>query len=230
MKIIRITLAFVCAGLVLTFVSVPPAQAGLVDFFFPSLAKKEPDPSQTLQAPFADNGSAQQQGPSDAEVKRDPNNYIPLNLPHMADGAVSDWVVNAVSDILTFPSDDYTVDLARLRGYFDDTGYNEYGAFLEEKSLKKVLESKQFYVRSFVQDVPLLLNEGPVSEQYRWLYEVPVMVTYMDRSMKDYKKSQPVSQRVIITVQVGRVHGDTQNDSGLMVERWSGKVQIIDKK
>jgi hypothetical protein len=229
MKSLRIVLAFVCVLSFTGFVCVPPAQANIWEFFFPSLRALEPDPSQTLQAPFAEQ-DAQQQGPSDTQAKQDPNMYVPLKLPHLTDAAVSEWVVTSVSDALTFSSEDYTADLARIKPYFDDTGYAEFTAFLQEKRIVEVLTSKQFFMRSFVQSIPLLLNEGAVAEHYRWLYEVPVMMTYMDRGMKDYKGSQPVTQRMIITLQIGRTSQPTKDAAGLRIERWSGKTQFIDKK
>jgi hypothetical protein len=99
--------------------------------------------------------------------------------------------------------------------------------FYRKNGLTKVLESKKYYIRSFVQETPLLLNEGTVEGRYRWLYEVPVMISYMDRNMHGYKDVQPVSQTITLKIQVGRA-ADQSKD--ILIESWTGKVQNIAKQ
>lgn len=224
MKMVFILLALGFATL--TFYPVS-AQANVIEFLFPSLRKKEPDVSQTLQAPFA---APPEDARPVAEAQRGlPENAVPLDQPHRADAAISEWLVTAASEAMMFTQDDYKQDMAQTTRNFDAAGRKEYEAFLLEKSILQVLESKKFYIRCFVQELPLLLNEGAVQERYRWLFEVPMMLSYMDRGMTDYKKADPVSQRVILTIQIGR-SPDAQNAGGLVIERWSGKLENIDKK
>ena len=147
---------------------------------------------------------------------------------HRADAAISEWLVTAASEAMMFTQDDYKQDMAQTMLNFDAAGRKEYEAFLAEKSILQVLESKKFYIRCFVQEVPLLLNEGAVQGRYRWLFEVPMMLSYMDRGMTDYKKADPVSQRVVLTIQIGR-SPDAQNTGGLVIERWSGTLENIKK-
>lgn len=223
-KIIQI-LIFAVLSLVIIVPS--SAEAGWLEFFFPSLAVKEPDPSETLQAPFAADPNTE--GPAAAPGTSLPVNAVPLDKPHRSVTTVGEWVQGVLPEIMTIAGADYKAELEKTAPYFDKIGRQEFMTFLQEKGIQRVLDSKRFHVRGFVQDVPFLLNEGELDGSYRWLFEIPVMVTYLDSSMVDYKNADPVSQRIILTVQAGRSH-QAQNSEGLLIERWSGKVQKIDKK
>lgn len=226
-KITTIILVFACAGFVFT-AAAPPAHANkLIDFFFPSLRKKEADPRETLQAPFL-TPDAEKPPVSDAQ-KGLPENSIPLEQPHRAPAAIGEWLVSAVSESMSFSPETYQADLTKTADMFDETGRAEYMKFLTDSSIMKVLESKKFHVTGFAQEMPEVVTSGPVNGAYHWLFRVPVMMSYMDRTMTDYKKAEPVSQKVILTIQVGRSLS-ANNENGVLIERWEGKLQGMDKK
>jgi hypothetical protein len=224
MRTMKILFAVVC----LVFAAhAVPAQAGVLEFFFPMLKNTEPDPSRTLTAPFAE-----PQAPGQEKVEKGlPENAVPLDYPHRPSAQIGEWVTSAVSEALTFEQDNYQETLTTISKHFDATGKQQYTQFLADNNIIKVLDSKRYYVRGFVREIPLLLNEGAVDNRYHWLYEVPVMVSYMDRNMNGYKNAEPVNQQISLTIQVGRVPGQqTQQDMDIVIERWSGKLQNIAKK
>ena len=99
--------------------------------------------------------------------------------------------------------------------------------FLEENKIIRILESDKFYVRSFVQDAPLLLNEGAVGDYYRWLYDVPVLVSYMDRNLKDYTKGDATTQAMDLRVQLMR--SPEAGKSGVVIDLWEGTAGKVVK-
>lgn len=204
---------------------VMPAEAGLLEFFFPSLRQKGPDPLDTLQAPFALDPQAKPpaQKPDPAKAVL-PENTTPVDQPHRGYEEISAWLTNILSETMTFDSSNYQPVIAKNAQYFTAAGKDEYVSFLNENNVLKVLDSKKYQVKTFVENTPLLLNEGAVNGVYRWLYEVPVMISYMPAGAKDYKKLQPVNQRVVLTIQAGRVPGQLSG-TGLLLERWSGRLQ-----
>ncbi|HQX28351.1 MAG TPA: DotI/IcmL family type IV secretion protein, partial [Alphaproteobacteria bacterium] len=134
------------------------------------------------------------------------------------------WLTNSLSEAMTFDKGNHKEMLKADEKYFNETGKVEYLKFLADHNIMKVIESEKFDVRSFVQGQPLLLNEGAVNGVYRWLYEVPMMVSYMERGAKSYKDLEPVNQQLVLTVQVGRVSG-VMDGTAILIERWSGKSQ-----
>lgn len=204
-----------------------PAQAGIFEFFFPSLRNVGPDPSQTLQAPFATpkQGPVQQEQLQQAKVAPLPENYTPLDLPHRNSEQVGQWLVMTVSEALTFPAEGYQGVQDKISPYFTAAAKQQYVTFLEEAKIMPVLQAGQYQIRSFVPEAPLLLNEGAIDKRYRWLYEVPVMVTYLGKNVSKYQKDvKPVNQNLTLKIQVGRTVEHAEIGKDIAIETWTGTV------
>ncbi len=211
------------------FLSANNAKAGIIDFFFPYLKAPTYDPYQTLEAPFADNPSKPEEVNIAQRLKQRPEEAVPLDQPHIALSNVANWVVTAASNAMSFDAPDYRQDLVENLVYFEKNGHEEFQKFLRETGIGETLTSNKFYLRSFVEHTPLLLNQGESGGSYHWLFEVPMMITYMDRRMKDYKGVRPLNQRLTLKVQVGRV-ADKNAPETLQIEHWSGNIKKADDK
>ncbi|MCB1563721.1 MAG: DotI/IcmL family type IV secretion protein [Alphaproteobacteria bacterium] len=221
---IRFAVFFVLAYSMCAAFVPSPAQAGIFEFFFGKAKDDGPDPLQTGVAPFAYDPSK----PAEA-LKSLPESTVPLNLPHRSPAHLVEWVTTASSEVLTFEKSDYRAEIKDRKDRFDSNGLREYVAFLQERNIIKILEDGTFQVRSFVEEPPLLLNEGVVDGRYHWLYELPMMVSYMDRNMKTYKKADAVNQHIILKVQIGR-SADGSGIDGLKIEHFSGRADTQEKK
>jgi hypothetical protein len=127
--------------------------------------------------------------------------------------------------MLSYDADSYEQEYARKIKNFSKVGAEEYIAFLQKRSIVKTLKTGQYNVSGIVEDYPIIINEGAVDGRYHWLYQVSVLVTYFDADLKRYskKKNQEViTQRFILTLQLGRVRG-ADNDHGLLIETWDVK-------
>ena len=218
--------------LCLLSVQAAPAQAAWWQFFFPTLKQAEDDPAQTLTAPFAPQPAGPHPPPTMARqqvVKPLPENSVSLDKPHRTTKQVAEWLSPICAEALTFASADYKGDLAKTEPRFDTAGRQEYLKFLLDNNIQKVLDLNKYVVRSYVQDTPLLLNEGAAGGRYHWLFEIPVMVSYLDKSVKDYSKGQPINQMIVLKVQVGR-SGTTPDPMGVSIGHWSGRGVKLEKK
>jgi len=214
--------------LIFSFAAVP-AHAGLMDFFFPSLKAEGPDPSETLQAPFATTPEKDIEDGGEEAAQDPPKNAVPLNMPHRAASDVSKWVMTSISEVLTLDGAQKIEDNEAVKLYLDNAGLGQFSAFLTEQKLSAVLADGQYDMRSYVRDTPLLLNTGVVAGRYRWLYEVPVMLSFLKKGTSSYKNVQTHNKNYILQIQIGR-SVDAKNDMGLFIERWSGKLEKQDKK
>lgn len=209
-------------SLVLYIVFAKDVQANaFMDFFFPSLRELEENPYDTLQAPFADH-DAQSQKDLETDNETSAKTMVALDLPHRDLNSLSAWVTSNASEVLTFNAGQLDAGLEKNRPHFDVRGLEEFKAFLDKNNISKNIQSGQYNVRSFVEEKPLLLNQGKVGGRYRWLYEVPIMLSYIDSSAKDYKKTQPTNANFVINLQVGRSKDGDEVD-GLLIEHWTGK-------
>jgi len=204
-----------------------PAQArksfleGMMPFLYDRGDENIPPPSETLQAPFAYDPAK----PVQKEVGL-PQNAIPLNQPHRGQDDISRWVVTAVSEALTFSEKEYRPKIEEAaEQFFIPAAARQYQSFLRDNKILGVLEGRRYRVQSFTQGRPALLNEGALQGQYRWLYEVPVMVSYMDRLNFDYRENSPINQKYTLMVQVGRQKGGGFDGEGIAIESWALKSQ-----
>ena len=218
-KILFISFLAVFSQLIFAPSLMPSAQAGWVDFFFPSLRKEEYDPSETLQAPFADLEAQQEKNIEKGAL---PENTLPLDQPHRDYESLNDWVISAVSESLTLHASALQADLDHHRAHFSAVGWPEYGAFLKEHSILQTLQTGRYNLAGVLEAQPRLLNKGVVAGTYRWLYQVPVMLSYMEIAAKDYKDHEAVNKYVLVNIEVGRSN-DAANNMGIRIERWSGK-------
>jgi len=196
------------------------AHAGVLEFFFPSLKEEEYDPSKEMVAEFAA-GS----GVKDKEkLEQLPVDAVPLVNPHLLTEEIGRWIMTVGGEAMNFEAGAPISVIDSKTALFDATAKQQYMKFLADNNIQKVMESGRYNIMSYVNEQPLLLNEGVVANRYRWLFRVPVVMTYLDKNIKTYKGNENgVIQNAILNIQIGRVI-DAEHPDGLQIEQWSGKV------
>ncbi len=182
----------------------------------------DPAPAKTLRAPFADAPADEQAGGGDV-LTRLPENQIPMDQPHRAKAQIQAWVITAVSEAMSFPAGDIDADLARTKDDFTPEAREQYLAFMRKTALLQPLTKGGLSLRSVAREEPFLLNEGAVNGHYRWLYEIPVLSTYLALDADGYLEAKEQNKELVIRVQVGR-SGTTKDPEGLIIETWEGKL------
>ena len=201
--------------------SIPHAQAGILEFFFPSLKKVGPNPSKTLEAPFAD----KEQIAKSENKNENVSNTIPLDLPHRSPEQIQDWIVKNISNNLNFTSGkNFQTDLQKLRPLFTNHSWKQYNDFLTSTNIKKIMADGRYSIRSFMDEPPAFVNKGPADGAYRWLYETSLMLSYIEPGY-GYQAGQkdPISQHIALKVQLGR-YNNTGNEYGILIDHWAAKV------
>jgi len=205
----------------LLITQITPAQASLLEFFFPSLRNLEHNPEKNLEAPFADKELIQQSKSKNENT----DNAIPLDLPHRSPEQIQDWILQHTAEHLTFPSrQTFENDLQKLKPFFTDNAWTQYNKFINETNIRKIVENGRYAVRAFINEPPTFINKGPANDAYRWLYQVPFMISYLE-SGKGYAPGQknPPSQHVVLKIQLGR-YNNTGNDHGILIDHWNARV------
>ncbi len=197
------------------------SHAGIIEFLFPSLRVPPPNPEETGVAPFANDKTVVEEK---GRLKDLPYDATPLSTPHLSRDELKEWVMVSASEVMNFQAGNFREDFRQFSDFFDKAGVAQYFKFLQDNNVKKVVDSRRYNVSAYAEDIPLLLNEGVVHDRYRWLYRVPIIVSFVDKDLRDYDENQIINQRMILTIQVGRIR-DESKDSGLQIEQWSGKVE-----
>lgn len=231
-----VALAGVLLGLSLGALTMPsPAQAddSFLNYILPWIfgePSKGPKPEDTLQAPFGNE-----------KVKVDASNKLMdiydaedaaehteggLALAHRSAEQVGDWVTGIVTQAMTINPETYNDDVKKYTGWFLPYALQEYNAYLGTNQTVETLRSNSMRLTAFAESKPVLVQEGVLEGSYRWLFRVPVMLTYYDLATASLKGRKPMSQtqRVFVNVQVGRIASNKLAE-GMAIERWSVVAQ-----
>jgi hypothetical protein len=200
---------------------VSSAQAG--DFFFPNIKKQiraneaADNVDEELKAPFAaEDGMTETQNAMTI-------GGVALNLPNATDATITNWVSSAVTDALTFTSGDVQGHARDSLQYFTPAGEEQYIAFLRDSNIYQNLDSGYYQLNSAVQLEPLLVGEQESNGLYKWLYDVQVMLSYLNAGTTSYDAALPQNQTLFLRVQVTRAEATDENDMGVRIELWKKK-------
>jgi len=145
---------------------------------------------------------------------------IPIDKPHRTARELSNWVNIAVAEALSFDASSYGSRLRDVRPYFNEEGYNQYINYLSQARLQESLRQNNLRVSVLAEQMPLLLNDEEVRGVYRWLFQVPVTMSFVPVDLKNYQpETRPINRRLLVRVQVGRVNlpGDP---NAVKIESW----------
>lgn len=221
---------FVFLVVLLTFSQAGTAKAewSIWDFLFPMEKDEQHRPTQDGRAPFADK-DAILEGKSIEE--RMAGNNSPLHVRHRLNADIAKWVESEISDVLTYKADTYKQEYEKKAKSFDKKGLEEYVKFLQDNKIVSGLKSGAYDVRTFVKDVPVLLNEGAIADRYRWLYRTKVMVSFIPVEMDGYTPKGGtggiINQEMMVDIHLGRVE-QAKNEHGVMIEGWSSSGEDKD--
>ena len=191
------------------------------DNFFSKFSGKveAPDPSDRMIAPFEPDTALL--SPAERILNPLPVNAASLERAHRSSADLAAWLQMAIPETLSFNSDSYQEHLTVLGRGFSPAALSEYNTWVTATGILDALKGNALQLNGFVTDTPFLLNEGVVAGRYRWLFEVPVMVSFVPRDTKDYRGKVDVeTRRLIITLQLGRVLVSSLPDN-VMIETWS---------
>jgi hypothetical protein len=182
------------------------------DVFFPS---NRNIPAETLQAPFADVDAVVMEPEEGGSV-------LALDVAHIPRAEMMEWVERKVSDLIIYNAKTYEDDYRNKSVDIDEAGKAEYIKFLQDTNMLKSLSSKAYDIKGYAKDVPTILTEGALNGRYRWLLQIPVMLSFVKTGVNDYKQvsdAEIVTTEYMISLQIGRSEKAT-NPQGLVIETW----------
>jgi hypothetical protein len=178
----------------------------------------------SLVAPFAEPEAGPPQTPEEALYQpfEGPRLQQSVNAPHLHDAAVADWLVTMISEALTFTPQTYAAHRDELNDFFNANGLSEYEAFIASTNILALMQSKDYKLQTFLKNTPLLRTSGVTGDVYKWVYDMPVNLTFLRAGLTDYRDVETgddfISQDILLRVQLARsLEG---GDNGLIIETW----------
>lgn len=225
------TAVLVAALLGGVFTSQPARAESVLNHLLPWVfgpPEEGPKPEDTLQAPFGKDRPPQSGSQVQAGLMEmyNPNKSIEdttaLDTPHRNDQQIGEWVTDVVTRSLTIDPRTYGVSQTEFGPLMTPFATKEYQSFLEKNGILEMLKSNNMKLVAVAESRPELIQAGALDGSYRWLYKIPLMLTYYEQSttsLKGIKKAAPQIRRITLSVQVGRVPKNLLADE-MMVERW----------
>lgn len=137
---------------------------------------------------------------------------IPLGQPNLNDAALVSWAARAASEIMTFGFHDYQRRLQESSTYFTRRGWQSFTEALDRARIIEAVEKNQQIVTAAPQAAPVIIQQGLVNGIYRWVVELPIIVTYQSGAAQ---QSNVVNVRLII-VRVSTL----DSPSGIGIQQW----------
>jgi len=224
----RLRVSFLIMFFMFATVAPQSAQAfSIWEFLFPTLKKEGAKPEQTLRAPFANEDAVIEDLDSDGNASE----FIDLNTRHRTNLVMTRWIEQVVPKFVTYEGETYRDEFQKNITQFNAIGAKEYLTFLQDQNIIKTLQTGRYQVAGFVSNYPVIINEGPVSGHYRWLYQMDIMLTFLDGGADVYKNNNAndsISREYTLNMQIGRAEG-ADNEHGVLVETWSVTPKAANK-
>ena len=147
---------------------------------------------------------------------------LPLNKVHRTHKELQGWVNRVISEALSFDTSMYVENKKTVEIYFNRAGFAQYESYLESSGILKSLADNNYRMSLFAEDKPLLLNGSEVNGIYRWLYQMPVTISFLPRNLSDLRntKEQAKNKKIMLRLQVRRVPA-ADNIDEMQVESWT---------
>lgn len=149
---------------------------------------------------------------------------VPVSLdgPHRANPQVGEWLGPALAAMLNFSAAGYDDHIRAMEADADERARTDFHGFVTGSNILATLGENNYRLAASMEGAPLLLNKGAVDGRYRWLFEVPMLLTFLPADAKSYTDTQHLNQHVLVTAQVGRVSYNVNADE-LMIESFAVK-------
>src|SRR5690606_16457379 len=128
---------------------------------------------------------------------------------------------NIIAESLSFTKDDYRAITDAMQIYFTPSGYKQYTEFLNASAFEKALSSQNLQTGAYIEGDPLEITRGVYGGVFKWVFEVPVTVSFIDRGAQTYRDgaTTPENRRFTLRAQFRRV-ADPNDPDAIRIEIW----------
>lgn len=149
-----------------------------------------------------------------AQVKR-------IEKQHMTSNELGMRLSDIVGESLSLTKGNYAYNTAAAEKYFTPTGYAQYKDFLKSASFEQALASGSVQSAAYVEQEALLITSGVYSNAYKWLFEVPVTISFIPMNAETYRNNEirAENRRILLRAQFTRVE-DPADPLAVKIEIW----------
>jgi len=148
-------------------------------------------------------------------------NKTDLSVQHMSGREIGDKLTNIIAEALSFTPSNYQTNVSAMAKYFTPGAYQQYKDYLDQSQFGQNLSAQGLRSGAFVEQEPLEINAVVQNGVFKWLFDVPVTVSFVPVSTNDYRGSQTTTQNQRFTLQAQFTRVDDPNDpNAVRIEIW----------
>lgn len=144
---------------------------------------------------------------------------ISLDKRHRTDREIEKWLDQVISEALTFNIKTYKENAKIILPYFTRDGFINYQEYLKNSGVFENLKDGRHQIGVFIDGQPLQLSGQAVDNVYRWLYQIPVTVSFLPNGTSDLRGREMISKKLSLRIQVKRVKLK-DNPDAVQIESW----------
>lgn len=184
-------------------------------FIFAFDMEKYNVPPEGMKAPFGNVGKAVGKFADTTSTRGG------LEMQNYSGREIGYRLTEVVAETLSFDKGNYVYNLGAMEKYFTPEGYAQYKQFLNGSQFQQTLQTQNLQSGAFVQQEPLELTSGAVNGVYKWLFEVPVTISFIPKDSETYRDGavQPQNRNILLRVQFTRVQ-DANDPEAVKIETW----------
>lgn len=135
-----------------------------------------------------------------------------LRTPNMNKESLLNWAGAAATEVMTFGFSDYDTKLYSTRFLFTEEGWRKFAPAIMESEVLKTVRKSQQIITAVPRNKPVILWEGVSRGQYKWVVQVPLLLSIRAGELKTTKN-------VIVHLHIIRV--PTSNlEAGIGIDLW----------
>lgn len=149
----------------------------------------------------------------------DPENA--LALQNISTRDLARTLSDVVAETLSFDKSNFAYNTSAMRKYFTREGYAQYRQFLTSAGFEQSLMQQNMRAAAYAEEDPRELSRGLYNGAYKWLFEVPVTISFTPGNGQDIGESasQQQNKRMMLRVQWTRVK-DAEDPNAVRIEIW----------
>jgi hypothetical protein len=153
--------------------------------------------------------------------KKQAENTVSLMTPHRSESDIKTYLTRISSDILSFDKQSFSDVMKNIRPYFTDAAFSQYNQYLLDSGIAETVRTEDIKVSSYVDTPPFFVNSSVINNTYKWLYDIPIVISYIPLGHNMAEKSEDlVSTEVYLRLQITRVIDPDDKINGMKIEDW----------
>lgn len=153
--------------------------------------------------------------------KVDSKRRVTMEKPHLADNEIKNWISQVVSESLYFNKNNYGEVVKNIRPYFTDSGFQKFQDYLIASGIAENIRANEYDMSVYVEAPPLLLNSSVINDTFKWLYQMPVVISFFPTGgTKNAKETnQFINRTLTLRLQITRANIEGDPDA-IQIEDW----------